>query len=381
MSSKVLIVSGEPPWPVVHGGRVRTAGIASALASAGYDVRLACPIRSEKLVGVPERIEIVPLNWRRPSWLAGRLTIIPRLGVYASSGTVLSLQKAIDCFAPDFIYWSHSYLRAAMRIETTDSVKHIVEFANIEQDRLRSFAAKGRWVNRILAGLESCKAVVWERKVAREADLSIALSREDAEKLRSWCSSVITVENSLPHSFAHHSPDGHIVLSVANWEYGPNRQGLEHFLNVDWPLVIDALPTARLQLVGRGSHELAAQTESPQNVVGLGFRDDLRPLFQEAGLFLAPARAGGGRQLKVAEALGHGRLVVGPPYLAAENQAGMPEGAISASDDLASLIVDLLKNASYRHSLELEISKYAERRTWAAEIEPLKRWMRGHTAR
>src|SRR5205085_11911533 len=52
----VLVVSGEPLWPSVHGGRIRTARIAEALARH-LTVRVAAPVEGEG----PDGVRVDPL--------------------------------------------------------------------------------------------------------------------------------------------------------------------------------------------------------------------------------------------------------------------------------------------------------------------------------
>ncbi|WP_350309753.1 glycosyltransferase family 4 protein [Arthrobacter sp. efr-133-R2A-63] len=283
-------------------------------------------------------------------------------------------------FQPDFIYWSHSYLAAVGSRKLETSAYQIVEFANIERDRFLSISKRGTLKHRASAFVEFLKACRWERRIARGMDLCVAISSTDEKVLNSFGGKSVLVENALPGSPWQLSPDDAVVMSIANWDYGPNREGMTYFLDTDWHTVLEALPEAKLVLAGNGSVEIAERFSHLNNVAGVGFADDLTELFNNSTLFLAPARSGAGRQLKVAEALGHARAVVGPPFLNRERRPGLPDDAINGSDDVAAEIIRKIQNLNDRHIVEKKIAQYALQHDWQFETASLRGWMKGKQA-
>jgi polysaccharide biosynthesis protein PslH len=77
-----------------------------------------------------------------------------------------------------------------------------------------------------------------------------------------------------------------------------------------WPLVVERVPGARLLLVGKDpAPEVRALADETVEVTGTV--DDVAPYLARARVAVAPLRAGGGTRLKIMEALGAGRPVVG----------------------------------------------------------------------
>jgi glycosyltransferase involved in cell wall biosynthesis len=104
------------------------------------------------------------------------------------------------------------------------------------------------------------------------------------------------------------------ALLVANFGYGPNREGLDFLLEEVMPLVWAAQPRLRLSVAGRGYD---AQPGVDERVEVLGFVEDLEPLYTRAACALVPLLSGAGSPVKFIEALAHGLPVVATPRAAA----------------------------------------------------------------
>jgi glycosyltransferase involved in cell wall biosynthesis len=221
--------------------------------------------------------------------------------------------------------------------------------------------------------LEAAKAVVWQRVVAARSDAVVALAIGDARALRTRHPKLL-VRNGIEAPTAAPEPsDGTTVLAVGSWWYGPNRHGMRRFLDRDWPRIRAALPDARLIVVGRGGDDLIELM--PDGVDIVGFVDDLDEVYRDAAVVLAPARSGGGSQLKLVGALAHGRVVVGPAFLARERTPQLPSDAFQAGDDMAAAIVRLLSSPAERHAIEQRIREYCLTSTWEHAARPLTRFI------
>lgn len=106
-----------------------------------------------------------------------------------------------------------------------------------------------------------------------------------------------------------------IVLTGA-MDYPPNVDAAVHLVDVILPLVLTAIPTAHVSIVGRDpAADVRALAERP-GVTVTGFVDDVRPYLERASVFAAPIRYGAGIQNKVLEALAMEVPVVASPLAA-----------------------------------------------------------------
>jgi hypothetical protein len=286
------------------------------------------------------------------------------------SPTIEQFRSVLVDVKPDVVVWSHSYL-AAIGMSVVDAkTPQIVEFANIERLRSLSFAKQGPLLSRIGHSLEYLKAITWEKRVARAADLCVVLSDRDGTTIAEHSVSVMVVRNGFDLYPVHPSPNEPNVLAVANWNYAPNRQALRSFLAQHWATVKTSVPAAVLSIVGGGSDRYFS-SDADAGIQVHGFVPDLNPFYENAGLVLAPADSGGGSQLKVSEALSHSRVVVGPTYLENEIREDMPPGALRASADLGKLIPMMLNSRDERHRVERDIDAYVRQHSWEIELSKL----------
>jgi len=107
-----------------------------------------------------------------------------------------------------------------------------------------------------------------------------------------------------------------VILMVGSLWYGPNRAGIEWFLERCWQQIRQAEPAAVLRLVGAAPPDKRALWEQTTAVEAPGFVDDLRAEYQRACCTIAPIWSGGGSQIKVLESLAYGRMPVTTPYVA-----------------------------------------------------------------
>jgi glycosyltransferase involved in cell wall biosynthesis len=94
-------------------------------------------------------------------------------------------------------------------------------------------------------------------------------------------------------------------------------------------------------------------------------------VFAEASMLLAPVDEGGGTQLKVVEALAHGRVVVATTYSAASAPPAARDACIATvdADDMADAIVRLLDDVDDRHRRERAVHGVVP--SWTDVVAPL----------
>ena len=100
------------------------------------------------------------------------------------------------------------------------------------------------------------------------------------------------------------------LLFVGSLWYRPNAEGVNWFLAQVWPKVLQDEPGARLLLVGAAAPSVRARWTTHPRVQAPGFVDDLGAAYAASAAVVAPIHSGGGSNIKVAEALAHGRACI-----------------------------------------------------------------------
>lgn len=363
----VLLITARRLADDDHGAGVRTARIAEVLA-AHYRVVVVEPEGADASQPQPDVITYPPAP------LDLRLARVP------ASTEGASVWRAIEAVLPRLeatgapvVFWADAILASAGLGRVLPEATQVVEFANIESRRYLAMTLDGSLKRRAFAVLEAAKAVLWQRRVAARSSAVVALALGDALALRTSHPKLL-VRNGVGAPEIAPSPSaGTTVAAVGSWWYGPNRHGMRRFLEHDWPRVLAALPDARLRIIGSGGADLV--DAPPPGVTIEGFVSDLEAVYRDAAMVLAPARSGGGSQLKLVGALTHGRIVVGPAFLARERTPELPDGAFQAEDDMAGTIVRLLGAPADRHAIERLIREHCLTSTWEHTARPLVRFV------
>ncbi|HEY1948361.1 MAG TPA: glycosyltransferase [Bryobacteraceae bacterium] len=147
------------------------------------------------------------------------------------------------------------------------------------------------------------------------ADEIWAVSAEDAERIRAQAAvkRVVVVPSGVdvPNLGEAGESAGVSAVMVANYGYGPNANGLRWLIEKVWPSVLQALPTACLELVGGNMPaELEKKCRSTPGCTIYGRVENLELFYRRAAVVVAPLWEGGGTRLKIVEAWGHGKAVL-----------------------------------------------------------------------
>ena len=126
------------------------------------------------------------------------------------------------------------------------------------------------------------------------------------------------------------------VLMVGNFTYPPNERGARWFLDEVLPIVAAARPDTAVRFAGVGSEALPPH--------GLGFVEDLGPLYDAATVAVVPLLEGSGSRIKALEAFAAGVPVVGTTV----GMSGLPVRhdvdclIADGPDTFASAVLDVL---------------------------------------
>ena len=128
------------------------------------------------------------------------------------------------------------------------------------------------------------------------------------------------VENSIPERLFEPpqlARSGNVVTFVGTLNHPPNTDAVEWLVREIWPLVISKRPDAELRVAGRSdggingpiTRRLGALVREAGGRLDVDV-DDIRPLYWEAAVVVAPIRTGAGMRSKVIHAMACGAPVV-----------------------------------------------------------------------
>jgi polysaccharide biosynthesis protein PslH len=166
------------------------------------------------------------------------------------------------------------------------------------------------------------------------------------------------------------NPFGDLPLSllfIGNFIHPPNVEAARQLVNSIFPLVRERVPGIKLFIVG----DHAPADLSGENVIVTGRVPDVIPYLDQAALFVAPMRLGGGLRIKILEALAAGKAVIATPLAIEGLNLGNGDHVSLAESDVEFVerIVYFLERAESRASLARNARAWAcDHISWEASI-------------
>jgi len=156
------------------------------------------------------------------------------------------------------------------------------------------------------------------------------------------------------------------LLFVGNMSYGPNAQGVDHFVENVFPQVKKDLPEAELHLVGGCNQQNYLDKWSKiDGIKYMGFVDGLQQEYEQARVVVVPIYGGAGTNIKVLEAMQMKRPCVTTIYGVRGFSNYFADGKdilVAESDnEFAQKVRALLKDEKQNHAIA--INAYASLKT------------------
>ena len=157
----------------------------------------------------------------------------------------------------------------------------------------------------------------WTAWALRHAVCAWVANPQDVGRLASACAEgvrVLPLENiAIPPKAGYRfdAPRANRVITIAHLGYSPNCQGIDRFLKKRWPAMRRESPDLVYRIIGKGlSPRLEAKWRKIPGVELAGFVDDIEREYEECKAVVCPVERGGGTNVKVLEAMVHGREVI-----------------------------------------------------------------------
>jgi polysaccharide pyruvyl transferase WcaK-like protein/glycosyltransferase involved in cell wall biosynthesis len=358
---RVLVITPEPTSPPVKGNRARILDLCERMEGRGIEVHIAeiersDPERAAMLARWGERYHAIPYELpraraRRVSRSLGRLR---RRGAYAIDDlycpradaflSALAARYSFDGVMVEYVHQS-----AALRhfdgsvkiIDTHDlfSGRFAVQEGTPRQGFSTTEAEEGRGLDR--------------------ADVVLAMQDVEREILqRLTTRPVVTIGHLVPVPAPVPGPDRRTVLFLGSRNQA-NVVSLRRFMTDEWPRLRQRVPDATLVIAGSVCGEVA--DVPAEGVERLGIVAAPSDAYAAADVVIAPVAFGTGMNIKVIEALGHGKPVVTTPVGAKglERAAGHAFCVASTAEEMIDRLSELLGDAPQRAALGMRAREFA----------------------
>jgi glycosyltransferase involved in cell wall biosynthesis len=366
---RVMFLAWESPWPAYGGGSLRTLGLLQQLTRV-FDVNLLvlsrCPLtasQTQYLCGLGCRVKRLPLRDISYGDKLRTVCVMAAQGLpYHCAVLRSSFFRHPDVLDrirnfPGVVYASYGHWGTL----TADrhAANWILDQQNADIDFWRVYASQTiSLINKLAARVNWRLAAKHFRQIYGHIEHVVSVCDEDKQITLTIAPhlQVDVIENGvdcsymLPNRAPHEGPPRILFTGTSA---ARNVRALRWFVRNVFPTIQRELPEAEL-LVG-GNFSVGAQAEFVQrhNIRFTGRVDDMRPIFNQGDVYIAPFEETHGSKLKVAEAMAMGMPIVSTPAGIRGFALVDGESVLIASSDqqFAERVVALLRDPMRREFL------------------------------
>jgi glycosyltransferase involved in cell wall biosynthesis len=311
------MVCPQSPWPATAGSALRSWHWLET-ASHVAEVGVVALCRSPREAAEAERVLAPRAGWTRLvvaprtrlrqacDSVAAAVRGTPRLVETAREPALAAaVSAALAGFRPDLVQGEQIGSAPLLDLARRQGLPTLYSAHNVEAHLLAPPAAPSRAARRMAR---------FERRVCAEATGVVGVSDSEARWFAPHARRVTVVPNAVAvDTYPCRMPasrSGHRLAFVGHLGYGPNRAAAGVLAREVLPRVRREWPDARLVLAGREPARDVAQLARMPGVELRGPVDDVRPVLDEARVFVCPLARGAGSRLKLLEAAAAGLPIV-----------------------------------------------------------------------
>ena len=383
---KILFLANRFPYPPFRGDKLKIFNLTSRL-SEKHELYLITFTQSKEEQGYIKEIEpffkkIITVHQSTFKSVWECVKAIPssmpfQLAYFRNRKMHKVLKEFLKEVNVDVIHTQHLRMSQYTKNLAIPRILDLPDAYSLYWERRKSVPRK--WLNRVFDRIES-KRVIRAEKSLYDYDLNLACSVEDRDHLRDLHegAKVELLRNGVSlqmfHSDGHDYSKARQLLFTGNMDYAPNVDAVTYFVKHMWPAI--KRKHASLQLVIAGQRPVREVLElADESIEITGFIPELRDVYLNASIVIAPLRFGAGTQNKVLEAMAMGVPVVCTDigFKGLEIESGQGVLHSGTDEEFISHVDALLDSESYRKQVGEEGYRIArEKFSWERISEELE---------
>jgi glycosyltransferase involved in cell wall biosynthesis len=315
---KVLCLLPGVPLPANRGGALRALNALRALDQSFELSVLAWAREGEDGAALARLLEGSVRLVRRPAAIDALLEETAGVAAGLPAGYSryrwhpLALRKLLETQSFDVVHFDHPHTALSWELvrKLQPQAALVLDAHNVEALVIERLAqSRPLWQRRPLFW-QARRIRALEREIAREMDLVITCSEEDAQTFAALgARRVCVVPNGVPPISRSMVAQRRDLVFVGSFDWRPNTDAAGELAREIWPRCRDLLPGARLVLVGHNPPP-AILSLAARDVIVTGSVPSVQPFLDRAFATAIPLRAGSGTRIKILEAWAAGVPVV-----------------------------------------------------------------------
>lgn len=373
---KVLMLTPYLPYPLLTGGQTRSYNLIKRLSQLGHEITLFCLVKDDKErkhVSQLEKFckEVQVFNRPQKPWtikniLRTGFSYYPFLVIRNwATGEMSAIAKKIEEDKFDLIHAETFYVMP--HIPKTKIPILLVE-QTIEYLVYSHYAESFKlFPLRPFLYFDVYKMKYWERKFWNQASKVAAMSDDDKKIMLSQIPNldVDIVPNGVDREYFNKKVGERsgekIVLYLGNFTWLQNREAVKILVDDIWPKIKLEIKDAKLWIIGKDAKKFFPNLASDIRVEEV---EDVREVYQEASVLVAPIYGGGGTRYKNFEAFASGLPVVTTSIGIGGTDAVDGENVIirDTPTDIAKAAIEIIKNPVLSKKIAENAKKLVEQR-------------------
>ena len=327
----LLFLAHRIPYPPNKGDKVRSFNLLKRLSPL-FRIHLGAFVDDRgdlqhipMLQALCEEVFAVPVHprWRKFAGLAGLISgEALSLPYYRHSAMYRWVRRKLSAGRMDAVLVYSSPMAQYVLGDNAQGIRSVVDFVDVDSEKWRQYGEAHHWPMSWLYAREAKCLLRFERAAAARADVSVFVSRAEAELFQRLAPEVagrVThVANGVdtdffnpdavyPNPFRH---DERPLVFTGAMDYWANVDAVSWFAREIFPAVRTRIPQARFWIVGARPTDDVRRLARLDGVHVTGTVEDVRPYLAHAVAGVATLRVARGIQNKVLEAMAMAKPVV-----------------------------------------------------------------------
>jgi sugar transferase (PEP-CTERM/EpsH1 system associated) len=386
---KLLLVTTKLPYPPTDGGRILVFQSVKGLAARGHRIVMLCfgAGQSPDIAQLQRLCQVQVVNHDTRTRPAAALrSLFSPLPYTISKYNASVMQERIHHVLAeqqfDLVHLEHLHMAHYAAVVKRHGLPVLLREQNVESLLTARFARGTSKLERLYSRLQSGKMRRYEASACEQADLCLAVSEVDAQRLQQLNPRIKTAVVPAGADLQYFKPalnsqeEPLTVVSVAAMDWLPNVDGVIWFCDQVLPQVREQIPQVRLYVVGKNPPPSVEGLVQRGGIVVTGFVEDIRDYLARSSVVVVPMRMGSGMRIRILEAMSMGKAIVSTSIGAEGTKVNAGQDIILADTaaDFAQSVVRLLQDPNLRRCIGSSARKLVERcYSWEMMTDLLER--------
>ncbi len=360
---KILLVASYFPFPLYSGGQVRLFNLLKNLGKK-HQITLVCEVRQTPqeedyslFKKYCENIYIVirPKQWTLNNILRTGFSFLPFLLVGHKNREMTNIvARELKNGQYDLVHVETFYVMHNLPKDI--SIPVVLTEHNVEWKIYKNWV-DGFWgiLARPLLYLDVLKMKFWEQHFWQKADKVVAVSDVDQKEIAKEINKKVElVPNGVDCDYFSEvekkEPKNPTIVFVGSFKWLQNRDAVFYLLKKVWPKIKEKVKNVQLLIIG--NQALKYFDNSQERVHVEEGVIDIRKVYSESTIILAPIRIGGGTKFKILESMASGLPIV-TTHKGVEGLGPDTNGIMvgNSENELADYCIELLNDKEKRNRI------------------------------